>query len=90
MFGVPADNAALKALEHYTGVRWNGNLVGEWQTQVSQAVQAILAKMPVEVQNAMTHYKTGLITFPNIIAQIAKVSGIFRTFDEKYWSVALM
>jgi hypothetical protein len=75
MFGVPTDYAALKPLEHYTGVRWNGDLVGEWQTQVGQAVKRIPAKVPVEVQDAMTHYKTGFGTIPNIIAQITKVSG---------------
>src|SRR2546421_767705 len=75
MVGVPADSGALKLLFHDTSVWRNGNLVGEWQAQVSQAVKGIPAKVPVEVQNAMTHYKTGFATFPNIISQIAKESG---------------
>ncbi len=74
MIGVPAGYTALKPLEHYTGVLWNGDLVGEWQTQVGQAVERIPTEVPVEVQDAMTHHKTGFGTFPDIVSQIAKVS----------------
>jgi hypothetical protein len=57
MFGVKADYAALKSLFVFPGVRWNGNesLVGEWQTQVGQAVKRIPAKVPVEVQDDTLH-----------------------------------
>jgi hypothetical protein len=78
MVGVPADNSALKFLFHDTGMSGNWYFIAQGQTQVSQAVQAIPAKVPVEVQNAMTHYKTGFATFPNIIALIVKVSGDSR------------
>jgi hypothetical protein len=74
MIGVPTGYAALKPLEHHTGVRWNGDLVGEWQTQVGQAVERIPTKVLVEVQDAMTYHKTGFGTFPDIVSQIAKVS----------------